>query len=454
MDFVQSFNLWLSGWPSIINGLLAQIGLPLDSYRLPWTLLQLALLVSAFLAALIASRLTTPLFENWIRGRKFRAGMLRAFAVILRRLQIVYFASLLWLAVIVMRTVTWNSRSYFITLAASLVAAFALISIASRIIRNRSIARLMEWIGWIIVTLALLGLLPETMALLDSMALHISNVRISVLTLLQGIVVLTGLIWFASTASRIVDQRLATLEDFTPSMRVLAGKLVRFSLMVLAIILGLGAIGVDFTALTLISGAVGLGVGFGLQKVISNLVSGVILLMDKSIKPGDVITVGDTFGWITSLHARYASVTMRDGREILIPNEDLITQQVQNWSFQDPYVRLDIHFGVSYKSDPHLVKKIAAEAAAKHKRVLSRFPAVCHITGFGDSSIDFILRFYIGDPKNGLTNIRGDIFLLLWDTLKEHGIEIPFPQRDVMIKEMPAEARAPKKPAARRGPGD
>ncbi len=453
MDVFHSFNLWLSGWPSLVEGLLAQIGLPLDTYRLPWTLLQLGLLLSAFLVAVIASRVTTPIFENWIRGRKFRAGTLRGFAVVLRRLQIVYFAALLWLAVIVMRTVTWNSRSYFITLAASLVAAFALISIASRIIRNRSIARLVEWIGWITVTLTLLGLLPETMALLNSMALNISSVRISVLTLMQGIVVLTGLIWFASTASRIVDQRLSTLEDFTPSMRVLAGKLVRFSLMVLAIILGLGAIGVDFTALTLISGAVGLGVGFGLQKVISNLVSGVILLMDKSIKPGDVITVGDTFGWITSLHARYASVTMRDGREILIPNEDLITQQVQNWSFQDPYVRLDIHFGVSYKSDPHLVKKIAAEAAAKHKRVLSRFPAVCHITGFGDSSIDFILRFYIGDPKNGLTNIRGDIFLLLWDTLKEHGIEIPFPQRDVMIKQVPPEASARKR-QSRPSPAD
>ena len=173
--------------------------------------------------------------------------------------------------------------------------------------------------------------------------------------------------------------------------------------------------------------------GFGLQKVVSNLVSGVIILLDKSIKPGDVISIGETFGWINSLGARYVSITTRDGKEYLIPNEDLITGQVVNWSHSDDFVRLDIHFGTSYGDDPHLVRRLAMEAAARVDRVLSTRPPVCHITGFGDNSVDYILRFWITDPSGGLTNIRGNVYLALWDAFQENGISIPFPQREVRM---------------------
>ena len=252
-------------------------------------------------------------------------------------------------------------------------------------------------------------------------------------------VILSALIWGASVLSRLIDRQLSGINDFSPAMRVLMGKIARFALIVLAVVIGLYAIGVDFTALTLISGAIGVGLGFGLQKVVSNLVSGIILLLDKSIKPGDVISVGETFGWITSLNARYVSVTMRDGREILIPNEDLITQQVQNWSFPRPFVRIDIDFGVSYKSDPHLVQENRRGGTAKTPARAERFSTVvCHMTGFGDSSIDFVLRFFISDPTERADQCQGRrLSFMLWDTLKEHGIDIPFPQRDIMIKEMP-----------------
>ena len=189
----------------------------------------------------------------------------------------------------------------------------------------------------------------------------------------------------------------------------------------------------------MLSGAVGVGIGFGLQKVVSNLVSGIIILMDRSIKPGDVISLGETFGWINALGARYVSVVTRDGKEYLIPNEDLITSQVVNWSHSNRFVRLDIHFGTSYDDDPHEVRRIAIEATKAVSRVLDgpgRTP-VCHIVGFGDSSVDYILRFWIDDPTGGLTNIRGNVFLALWDAFKKNGISIPFPQREVRVLKDP-----------------
>jgi small-conductance mechanosensitive channel len=192
-------------------------------------------------------------------------------------------------------------------------------------------------------------------------------------------------------------------------------------------------VGFDLTGLAVLSGAIGVGLGFGLQKVVSNLVSGVIILLDKSIKPGDVISLGETFGWINTLGARYTSVVTRDGREYLIPNEDLITGQVVNWSHSDDFVRLDIHFGTSYHDDPHLVRKLAVQAASGCDRVLTSKPAVCHIVGFGDSSVDYVLRFWISDPTGGLTNIRGNVFLALWDVFHENGISIPFPQHEVRM---------------------
>ena len=193
-------------------------------------------------------------------------------------------------------------------------------------------------------------------------------------------------------------------------------------------------IGVDLTALAVFSGALGIGIGIGLQKLASNLLSGVIILLDRSIKPGDVITVGDTFGSISSLNSRYVSVVARNGVEYLVPNETFITEPVINWSYSNRFVRIDVNFGVSYDSNPHDVRRIAVETVQKVPRVQHMQQPVCHITGFGDSSIDFVLRFWIEDPQDGVTNIRGNVFLALWDAFKEAGIAIPYPHREVIIK--------------------
>lgn len=216
-------------------------------------------------------------------------------------------------------------------------------------------------------------------------------------------------------------------------MPVLTVKFPQITLHFLAGFIGLKSVGFDLSGLTVLSGAIGVGLGFGLQKVVSNLDSGIIILLDKSTKPGDVISLGDTFGWIASLGARYVSVVTRDGQEYLIPNENLITGLAVNWSHSDEFVRIDLFFGVSYDEHPHLVRKIAVQAALSADRVLKTRAAVCHINGFGDRSVDYILRFRIRNPVERLTNVRGGVYLALWDAFKENGITLPYPQREVRI---------------------
>lgn len=444
---LDQLSRWIENWPLLLPNLFLFIGLPLDNARMAWSIVQIACLMLAFSLAFVGSRIVTPMAEQQVRSMQLGPKRLRAAAVVLRRTFGILLALNLWMIVLVMRATTWDSRSYFLHLCATLVTAWVVISISSRIIRNRALARLVEAGGWILVTLTLLGILPEAMNLLDSAAIQMNDFRVSLLTILQGLIILSILTWLALLVSALVERQLSANEDFTPTMRVLISKAAHFGLISIAVITGLYAIGIDFTALTFVSGALGVGLGFGLQKVVSNLVSGIILLLDKSIKPGDVISVGEGFGWITALNARYASVSMRDGREILIPNEDLITQQVQNWSFNDPYVRIDITFGVSYDCDPHEVRTIAVEAAKSHPRVAKnapQYPVVCHVTGFGDSSIDFVLRFFIADPANGITNIRGDVFLALWDAFKANDIAIPYPHRELILHKSTADILSPR----------
>ena len=211
-------------------------------------------------------------------------------------------------------------------------------------------------------------------------------------------------------------------------------KLLKLVLLSVAVLFALSTIGVDLTALAVFGGAVGVGIGLGLQRIVANLISGVILLLDRSIKPGDVIAIGETFGWIQSLGARYTAVRTRDGTEFLIPNEDLITTQVENWSHSDVKLRLKIPVGIAYSCDPHFAIKLCNEAAAKCARVLDNPGPNTLLRGFGDNSVDLEIRFWINDPQNGRGNITSEILLNVWDAFKEHDIEIPFPQRDLHLR--------------------
>ena len=419
-------------WPRIRNDLTGLLQ--------PWRLYQIAMIAAALAVAHLGARRLRPRMREWMRELDTSMARLRFLVLVERRLRGLIFVVLLWLIVLVLREVTWPSRSYLVMFWASLASAWLFVWIATRLIRNRPVRILVAWGAWAWVTLAILGLTEEAEALLDRAGYSFGEMRLSLLVVVKALVTLGVLIALARWIANIISRRIEAVDDMSPSMKVLSDKLMRAVVYVTAVVLGLEAVGFEMTNLAVLSGAIGLGIGFGLQKVVSNLVSGVILLLDKSIKPGDVISLGDTFGWISSLGARYVSVVTRDGREYLIPNEDLITGQVVNWSYSSELVRLDVHFGVSYAADPHFVRKIAVEAAATVPRVSDVPAPVCHVTGFGDSSVDFILRFWIRDPNQGLTNVRGAVFLALWDVLKENDIEIPFPRRDVTILNAPETA--------------
>ncbi|MDQ1900374.1 mechanosensitive ion channel [Paracoccus sp. WLY502] len=427
--------------PNVVDaaqGLWSRIALFFEMMILPMRLYQLAAIAGLALLSWLVGRLASRHWNAWLHDRvDWPKWRLRLGVLIGRRMALIIFALLAWTVVIVMREITWPSRSALIALAASIATAWLVIFFVVRLIANRLLRRIVSWAAWIWVTLFLLDLTEPAAGFLDSFAITMGDLRLSALTVLKALVVTGLLIATARALSRMITGRLARNEDISPTMRVLTGKLLQVVLFSLAVVVGLRAVGFDLTGLAVFSGAVGVGLGFGLQKVVSNLVSGVIILLDKSIKPGDVISLGDTFGWIQELGARYVSVVTRDGKEYLIPNEDLVTGQVVNWSHTDNFVRLDLKFRTSYDDDPHKVSAIAITAVKTVPRVMSDRQAVCWVTGFGDSAIDYVLRFWIDDASKGLTNVRGQVYLALWDAFQDQGITIPFPQREVRLVNPP-----------------
>jgi small-conductance mechanosensitive channel len=427
---------------STITDTLQTIGREFSSLRL---LIQLGLIV---LAAVIGT-LAASLIRRRVDLNALTLGWLpflqSAARLLLANLGTIIFV----LAVAVMRaamiSLTLSSRSYLLGVASALATAWVVIALVAGLIRNQFVYRLVAVSAWTIAALSILGLLAPTMAALDSIAIIIGGLRITPLLVIKTSVLLMLTLWAANAASDFLDRRVRSTADLTPSIQVLIGKLIRLLLITFAILIVLSTVGIDLSALAFFSGAVGVGLGFGLQKIVSNLVSGIILLADKSIKPGDVISVGDSFGWVDAMGARYTSIVTREGREFLIPNEDFVTQRVINWSYSNDEVRLEVPFGVSYASDPHKVCEIATDAAKSVARVLISPAPVCHLKAFGESSLDFTLRFWIRDPVDGVTNVRGQVLLALWDSLKSEGIEIPYPVRDVRLTQGAIETNDKKK---------
>jgi small-conductance mechanosensitive channel len=328
-----------------------------------------------------------------------------------------------------------GQRADLLRLIESLVLAWVIIRLSSNLVKDPWIAQAIAVAAWIFAALNIAGLINPLIELLDSMALPLGNFHLSLLLVIKGAITLVIAVWLANVLSRLADQRLRRLPGMAPALQVLTAKLTRMILLALAVVLAMGSVGIDLTAFTVFSGAVGVGIGFGLQKVVSNLITGVILLLDRSIKPGDVIEIEGTYGWITNLNARYVAVSTRDGKEHLIPNEDLITQRVVNWSFSNNLIRLHVPIGISYQCDPHQAIELALEAGVSVDRVLTDPKPVCVVKQFGDSSIDLELRFWIKDPVNGTANVRSEVMLNIWDLYKAHHIDIPRPQRDITLRD-------------------
>jgi small-conductance mechanosensitive channel len=418
---------------SVFGDAMQRVGRDLtELYWNEWTLVQLALIAVAWvLARWLGDRLEHAL-EQRARRIKGNPDLLRLLISIIRRARLVVMVATLF--IIRLALLAADAPEALVAIALMLTGAWLVLSVVTRLIRNRTFARLVALVGWLYVAALVLNVAGPIGEALDYLAVTIGEVRISALLVLRAALVTGGVIWLALFISHVIEGRLQRSQDVSPSGKVLFSKLVRISLVVAAGAFALTATGVDLTALTVVSGAVGVGVGFGLQKVVSNFISGIIILLDRSIKPGDTIELGETFGWIVELRARFVSVVTRDGRKYLIPNEDFITQQVINWSYSDQNVRIDVDFGVSYESDPHQVTALAIAAAKRIERVSAYRDPVCWLTAFGSSSLDFKLRFWITDPQNGLTNVRGQVLLALWDAFKEAGVEIPYPQQDVRFR--------------------
>lgn len=322
----------------------------------------------------------------------------------------------------------------------ALLGAWVIIRLVVQFIENTAVRNLFAMTIWTIAALSIFGVLDETTGALDAVGMNLGDFRLSALTVVKGLIALFILLYSALFLSGFLERRVQRATSLTISSRVLISKVIRVTLITSALIIGVTSAGIDLSLFAVFSGALGLGVGFGLQKGISNLFSGMMLLMDKSIKPGDVIElpgIGNqgTFGWVEHMGARYTEIVTRDNKSFLIPNEDFITQQVVNWSHGSTLIRLEVKFGVHYDSDPHKVRELAMEAAKTPDRVVDDPEPVCWLAEFGDSSLNFKLRFWIKDAEKGVTNVRGMVMMALWDAFKDNNIKIPYPHREVYIHE-------------------
>ncbi len=293
---------------------------------------------------------------------------------------------------------------------------------------------------WFAIAAESLGWLDPIIATLDSVGVVAGKSRITVWSILKLLFTLTLFVLVAAWISRWVERRLKKLGNLAPSTRIGIAKFANAFLIALSILMGLNAAGVDLTALTVLTGAIGLGLGFGLQSIAANFVSGFVLLMDRSIKPGDVISLSgqagtstENFGWVQELRGRYVVVRDRDGVEMLVPNQQLISNAVINWSYTDPRIRLKLPIRVSYGDDPELALQILLAACEGQRRILRDPLPVSRLMHFGDSGIELELRFWISDPQDGVNNVRSDVNRAIWRLFKERGITIPVAQHEVRV---------------------
>ncbi len=320
-----------------------------------------------------------------------------------------------------------------LSIAVSVSLAWVLAHGAGALIRSRFLGRMVALVVWIAAVLHALGVVDQALEFLDELGFAVGKSHVSLLLILKGLALFVVLMQAARLLASITDDKLTHADGLSPSAQVLFAKGARFGLYALAVTITLSSVGVDLTSLTVFSGAVGVGIGFGLQKIFGNLVSGVILLVDKSLKPGDVIEMGGVQGRIAQINARYSAIETLDGKAYLIPNESLITNEVINLSYGNSRLLLRAEVGVAYDGDPRKAMELMEQAAAATPRVLADPAPKAMITAFADSSINLAVGFWIEDPQNGSGNVRGAVLLAIWDAFQQHGVAIPFPQREVRV---------------------
>lgn len=293
---------------------------------------------------------------------------------------------------------------------------------------------------WIAVALHLLGWLPDILNAMDEIAFQAGKVHISLLTVTKLVLAVACLLILALWLSNFIEKRLAGASNMDAGMRIGLAKFSRFLLLTFALLLSLYSAGIDLTALAVFGGALGVGLGFGLQRIASNFISGFILVMDRSIRPGDVITTGNTYGWVQEMRARYVVVHTRDGSDTLIPNEKLIISDVINWSYANPNMSISLTLRISYHDDPEYAMQIMLDLARNHNRVLSDPAPSCILKDFNDAGITLEMSVWINDPEAGITNVRSDLYMAIWKAFKKHGIMIPYAPKDAPALPVPPPA--------------
>ncbi len=412
-----------------------------DTYSLitnPEFILQILLIVVAVVPALLFSSRLSALFNRFetnIESQILRR-LLRAVSIL--SIPIVAYLSL-FLFRVALGSAGWPS--VWVSGAISLLTAWILVRTVTLVIRSQLWSRVAFFVAWPIAVLDIFGVLGPVIDQLQALYLPLGEdsdgkpVRITVLDVIRTLLYFALLMWSANLLSKLLQQQIDQLEELTPSFKALLNKILNVLVPVIALLIAFQIVGFNIATLAVFSGAVGLGIGLGLQRIVANFIAGFAMIADKSIKPDDVIEVDGNMGWVTSMQARYVALRTREGTELLVPNERLMTEGVVNWSRSDRVVRLHAPFGVAYStSDLEKVQEIAVAAANAVDRVVAEPEPICNLVGFGDSSVDFDLRFWIGDPIEGLSNVTSDVLLGIWKGLKDEGIEIPFPQRDIHIK--------------------
>lgn len=319
-----------------------------------------------------------------------------------------------------------------VRIAASLATAWLVIKLVTQFLPD-DLRKPAMWFAWGLAVLNAMGVLDDVWRAINSKGVPFGGKMINLEFVLQAVFMAAIFIFAAQWLSKRLKARVETLPKVEPSIRILMSNAIQVGLFIAAAVLTMTSLGIPLGGLAVFGGALGVGIGFGMQQIVANFISGIILLTDRSIKPHDVIEVDETYGEVQSLGLRYASVITRDGKEHLIPNEQLVTNKVVNWSYSDDKVRIKRRFLVEYESDLRLAARLAIEAAGEHDRVLKDPAPKCLLMEFGEDAVEMEARFWIRDPANGINNIGSDVMFAMWDKFKEHGIDLPLGQDEIRI---------------------
>lgn len=334
----------------------------------------------------------------------------------------------------------WHHTS-LLTLATTLL--FAMVCIRLAIYALRYIFMPSGWLQtmesaisstvWIVLALHLTGLLPDILQVLDDVSFNAGKNHISLLLILQAVLTVVITLMLTLSLSRFAENKLMRADQVSMNLRVVLSKLLRVTLILVGVLTALSLIGFDITLLSVFGGALGVGLGFGLQKIASNYVSGFIILLDESLHLGDIITVDGHYGVVNQLRSRYLVLRKLDGTEVVIPNETLISTAVINHSFSDRKARVLVPVQVSYESPLETAMQLMQAAAKKQSRILLDPAPEAQVLGFGENGIDLQLVFWILDPEEGSGGLKSQLYLDIWHAFQEHNIGIPYPQRDIRI---------------------